>query len=370
MSNRATSIHHEEKIHTPVGPSFKEGGVSIVDAVHSENWRMDWTIHPYQKVLLIVDGSGYIEDGTFAWPIKKGVVVYIPDHWRYRVTDNPDTPVSLFILFFKTEIFGTHKDVGFGKRPIFFSQESFAQGGLERMRLLFYEQSANLPGSQEILRGMAWRFLGEIKRAHSRTLPEDVPVDPSRSNEARVQHFLTELNDKFFQPVSLEAIAKRLVMSKRTLTSLFRKLTGKSVLEYVQDLRIEHAKKLLRDSNRSIITISFECGFDNLSNFYRTFKKLTGYSPNEWRRKSKIQKKKEKSDKCMLGIRGWLKSSNGEAGRSCSTQESFPEIAKATDERKQGAVRIHPLLDQEPASVPIADLSRSDTANFARLYLP
>ncbi len=287
MAKSPGQLKNDKPINTPIGASFSEAGVSIVDAVHSENWQMDWTVHPYQKVLLIVSGSGYIEDGTLSWPLKKGIVVYIPDHWRYRLTDNPGTPVSLFILFFETRIFGTHKDIGFVKRPIFFSQESFAQGGLERMRLLFYEQSANLPGSQEILRGMAWRFLGEIKRTHSRSLPGDVSVDPSRSNEARVQHFLAELNDNFFRPMTLDDIAKRLVMSKRTLTSLFRKHTGTSFLNYIQKLRIEHAKKLLRDSNRSIITISFECGFDNLSNFYRTFKNLTHCSPNEWRRKSK-----------------------------------------------------------------------------------
>jgi AraC-like DNA-binding protein len=277
----------EERLNTPIGPSFGEGGVSIIDVVHSENFRMDWTIHPYQKILLIVDGSGYIEDGTFAWPIKKGVVVYVPDNWRYRVTDTPGEPVSLFILFLKTEIFGTHKEIGFEKRPLLFSKEAFAQGGLERMRHLFYEQSANLPGSQEILRGMAWRFLGEIKRAHLRSLPEDVPVDPSRSNEVRVQHFLSELHENFFRPVSLEGTAKRLVMSKRTLTSIFRKLTGTSLLNYIQELRIQHAKKLLEESNRSVITISFECGFDNLSNFYRTFKKLTRCSPNEVRIRSR-----------------------------------------------------------------------------------
>ena len=283
----SANFNKRTELSSPIGPSFGTGGVSVVDAVHSENWRMDWTVHPYQKVLLIIDGSGYIEDGRFAWPIRKGVVVYIPDHWRYRVTDNTGEPVSLFILFFKTEIFGTHKDIGFEKRPILFSKEAIAQGGLDRMRQIFYEQSANLPGSQEILRGMAWRFLGEIKRANSRSLPGNVPVDPSQSNKTRIQHFLTELSDNFFQPVSLEAIARRLVMSKRTLTSIFRKLTGTSILSYVQRLRIEHSKRLLRETNRSVITISFECGFDNLSNFYRTFKKLTGYSPNQWRSRSR-----------------------------------------------------------------------------------
>ena len=288
MTEASPGIKESKLLHTPKGPTFRSGGVSIVDGIHAEDWRMDWTIHPFQKILLIVSGSGYIEDGRFAWPIKKGVVVYVPDNWRYRVSDNKGDPVSLFILFLKPEIFGTHSDLGFEKRPALFSREAFAQSGLERMRQMFYEQSVNLPGSQEILRGMAWRFLGEIIRTHSRKLPDHVPVDPTKSNEARVQHFQAELQETFFRPVSLQAIADRLMMSKRTLTSLFRKLTGTSVLNYAQELRIEYAKRLLQDTDRSVVTISFECGFDNLSNFYRTFKKITGSSPRNWRALSRI----------------------------------------------------------------------------------
>lgn len=258
-----------------------------MDGVHAADFRMDWTLHPYQKILLIVNGSGFIEDGTFAWPIKKGVIVYVPDNWRYRVSDNKGDPVSLFILFLKPEVFGTHSDIGFDKRPILFSREAFARSGLERMRQMFYEQSAGLPGSQEILRGLAWCFLGEIIRTHSRKLPDKVPVDPTKSNEVRVQHFLAELPETFFRPVSLQTIANRLVMSKRSLTGIFRKLTGTSVLHYIQTLRIDHAKRLLRHSDRSVNTIAFECGFDNLSHFYRTFKKNTGSSPKHWRQKTK-----------------------------------------------------------------------------------
>lgn len=122
---------------------------------------------------------------------------------------------------------------------------------------------------------------------HLVTITDEIHRDPNQSNEARVRHFLTELNDSFFRPVSLELIAKRIGMSKRTLTSLFRKETGSSVLNYVQGLRIDHAKRLLKDSQRPVVTIAFECGFDNLSNFYRTFKKFTNQSPIDWRRRSK-----------------------------------------------------------------------------------
>lgn len=290
MNSNTQTQKSEKLLHSPKGPSFGESGVSIVDGVHAADWRMDWTLHPYQKLLLIVEGSGYLEDPSCAWPLRKGLLVYVPDNWRYRVSDRAGDSLSLFILFFHPDVFGSHSKLGFEKRPLFFSKESFAQSSLERMREIFYEQSAQLPGSQEILRGMAWRFLGEVVRARARTLPYDVPLDPTLSNEVRVQHFIAELHESFYRSISLESVAERLVMSKRSLTGIFRNLTGTSVLQFVKKLRIDHAKRLLRDSKRSVITISFECGFENISNFYRTFKAATGKSPDEWRRKAKLEK--------------------------------------------------------------------------------
>jgi AraC-like DNA-binding protein len=271
-------------LHAPVGPKFGTGGVSIVDGTHAPDWRMDWTISPNQKILLIVSGSGFIEDGQCTWPLRAGLLVYVPNNWRYRVVDKELDPMTLFVLFLHEQVFGSHTDLGFEKRPMFFSKGSFAQSSGDRMREIFFEQSAELPGCQAILRGMAWRFIGEIVRARARSLPDGVPVDPAGSIEARVQHFIAELNDSFFQPVSLESVSERMVMSKRSLTAAFRRLTGTSFLQYVRNLRIEHAKMLLRETNRSVITISFECGFDNLSHFYRIFKTTTGYAPEHWRR--------------------------------------------------------------------------------------
>ncbi len=276
-------------LHNPVGPSFGEGGVSIVDGTHAPDWRMDWTVGPNQKVLLIVSGSGFIEDNQCSWPLRPGLLVYVPDQWRYRVRDQEGDPMTLFVLFLEARVFGSHADLGFLKRPLFFSKVSFAQSSMDRMREMFFEQNAGLPGAQAILRGMAWRFLGEILRARARVLPDGVPIDPSASIEARVQHFVAELHESFFRGFSLEGVADRLVMSKRSFTAAFRKLTGRSFLQYVRDLRIEHAKRLLLESNRSVTTISFECGFENLSHFYRVFKSKLRASPEQWRRAARAK---------------------------------------------------------------------------------
>ena len=72
-------------------------------------------------------------------------------------------------------------------------------------------------------------------------------------------------------------------MSRRRFTTLFAEVTGQSWADHLAALRIEYAKTLLRETTRSIVSIAFECGYEELSSFYRAFKRAAGISPGEWR---------------------------------------------------------------------------------------
>ena len=74
-------------------------------------------------------------------------------------------------------------------------------------------------------------------------------------------------------------------VSRRTFTKRFREATGKSWLEYVRGKAIGHAASLLRETSAPIASIAFECGFADVSTFYRQFKARLGVSPAAWRRR-------------------------------------------------------------------------------------
>jgi AraC family L-rhamnose operon regulatory protein RhaS len=72
-------------------------------------------------------------------------------------------------------------------------------------------------------------------------------------------------------------------MSRRCFTRLFRKAAGCSYAKYVERVRVEYACQLLRETGRSVTTIAFECGFEDLSSFYRAFRRQKGQPPQRWR---------------------------------------------------------------------------------------
>ena len=85
--------------------------------------------------------------------------------------------------------------------------------------------------------------------------------------------------------ILLDEIALNANMSRTYFCTVFKKLNGLSPWEYIGLKRIQMAKKLLENTRKSILEISLECGFNNISHFNRAFKGVTGRKPSEYRSK-------------------------------------------------------------------------------------
>jgi AraC-type DNA-binding domain-containing proteins len=85
--------------------------------------------------------------------------------------------------------------------------------------------------------------------------------------------------------LSLEGIAKHLAIDKYYLSHLFKKQTGSSLYHYILTKKISLAKKLLI-GGYTVMDTCYYAGFNDYNNFFRTFKKYTGYSPGEYKKSS------------------------------------------------------------------------------------
>lgn len=84
--------------------------------------------------------------------------------------------------------------------------------------------------------------------------------------------------------ISLEQISSKAGFNPSYFSSLFKKETGITFSEYVIQVRMEHAKELLKETDWNISVICGEVGYNDLKNFNKNFKKYTGLRPNEFRR--------------------------------------------------------------------------------------
>jgi AraC-like DNA-binding protein len=103
------------------------------------------------------------------------------------------------------------------------------------------------------------------------------------SESRRIQKVITFLNSNYQEEIRLLDVANYVNMSEVSFSRFMKKRTGKNYIEYLNDLRLGIASRHLVDSNKTIYEISYECGFNNLSNFNRIFKKRKGFTPKEFR---------------------------------------------------------------------------------------
>lgn len=91
----------------------------------------------------------------------------------------------------------------------------------------------------------------------------------------------------------LERIADSLYISKSHLSSLFKEFTGESFSTYLRNVRLEHACKLLRESNMTVEQIANACGMRDMPSFYKNFQNYTGKTPSQYKENKKILNIKE-----------------------------------------------------------------------------
>lgn len=89
----------------------------------------------------------------------------------------------------------------------------------------------------------------------------------------------------YHKDISLETISKIAAMTKNAFCKYFKKRTNKTYFQFLNELRIEHASKILITKNDfSIAEVAYKSGFNNISNFNRQFKSIKNISPSDYKK--------------------------------------------------------------------------------------
>lgn len=248
-------------------------------------------IHPEIEILRIDAGQGRFLTGDFAGRFGPGDLFVFGPGLPHMFCNDPAEGADAaaarsHYVQFREDCFGAH----FFQTPELTGIAAFlrrvARGlcyrGLpepRELRALF--SARGLPRLTELL-----RLLDRLAHTDpTSVLASDgyVPLTSTRSSE-RLERALTHINRSLVTGISLTSTARAATMSPEAFSRFFRKHLGKTFQDYVTDLRVAEACRLLLDTDLTAAQVCFRSGFNNLANFNRHFLRRKGTSPSQYRK--------------------------------------------------------------------------------------
>jgi AraC family L-rhamnose operon regulatory protein RhaS len=270
----------------PIEVALPPHGVFVLESHHSHGFRMTSQRHDFLGIFYVLDGAGAFHIEGRPFPAHKGEVVVVPAGRSHLLEDDPVRPLALFGVCVAPRIWQCEPALldGLPAGPLPVSALLAAQIRADLRRLL-YEQTLDRPGSRAWIVGQTLQLLVGLARSNPAAAGSPAPLAEEPVSEYRqaVGRYVTDLPHRFFEATDLDQTAAQLGMSRRRFTQLFREATGSSWASYLTQLRVEYACQLLRETRRSVTAVAFECGFEDLSSFYRAFKRHKGLPPQAWR---------------------------------------------------------------------------------------
>lgn len=238
--------------------------------------------HDCHQIILITEGSVKISVNTACYTASAGdlilcsryedhaLQVLTPAYSRYVLQIDPMATGqdSLFLLL-------SNRPKGFSHVIAMGSALDAARNCLEQLLL---ETQAPQPMGEQ----MASFLLGQLLVLIGRNLPQAQNLDSE--DLAIVIQIQQLLETRYWEQWQLETLAKAYGISVSGLCHRFKAVTGSSVMAYLQDCRIASAKALLSSTALPVGQIVERCGFSDSSNFSRSFKVRTGFTPLQFRK--------------------------------------------------------------------------------------
>ena len=259
-------------------------GVLVLESHHSPQFTMEWRVHDFVKLVYVLRGRGALEFHDQVFRFQKEDLLVVPPGTENRISDAPDAASSLYVCCLRINLFDFDPNFLSTIRPgTVHRSVHLANRVASQLRRMRHWQDIEEPTRAISMVASALRIMKWIGQQRDREQNGGYQPGVSRDDREQMENYIARLHTLFYEATTIDAAADSIGMSRRAFTRLFQELTGSTWLDYVRRLAIDHAKHQLAQTDLSIASVAFECGFNDLSTFYRQFKSRVGMSPKQYR---------------------------------------------------------------------------------------
>ncbi|MBP3886047.1 MAG: helix-turn-helix transcriptional regulator [Cellulosilyticum sp.] len=273
----------------------------------TDNYNMDaFHMHKMYEVYYLMEGSRkyFIDDSIYL--VNAGSLVLIDTDSVHRTASMGDVPHTRIVVNFSLNFLESFSDevkdldltsifkTNFVVLPLSFKYKLIIENILSRMLDLatLEEMKEKLDEDETSPKNIAsQKLMGKLLLTELLINIKDY-IDVLKQKEYESHQIVNNKVDKiikyickhYAEDLTLTSIAEEFYISPFYLSKIFKRSTNLSIVEYINSLRIRHAKELLENSSTKIAEIAEIVGFSSSSHFSRTFKLLTGLSPQQYKK--------------------------------------------------------------------------------------
>ncbi|NQU31928.1 MAG: helix-turn-helix transcriptional regulator [Bacteroidetes bacterium] len=222
-----------------------------------------------------------IDNKVTTLEMQLGDIIFIPTNsWNKPLWTKSHTMISL--TYYPTHIRILFIDYKVGNlRPLETSAYCHSQRAANQAGQSIIQALEAMAGNYK-LRLKAEQLIQPLLELSLLDLQQDDIIENSKaySTWCEVLHCIME---NYHQPISCKYIAQKLCIDAGYVSKLLKKFAAMGFSEYLTQIRISHAKTMLKDSRMTLDEIAFSCGFNYTSYFIRVFQKIHGISPSRFR---------------------------------------------------------------------------------------
>lgn len=245
--------------------------------------------HDFYEVSCVMKGSGTMTVGGKRYALEPGdvVILHRNEIHGWQITDD----LLLFVLSFKSELIFDKVSLFDYEYLRFFEEkgnhfinkinhdEIYAGKIYHVMEDIYNEWIHEEIGRRMMMKSYVLRILTMLTRHYkntSKSLESDIVQNKQMERLATVINYIRE---HYGEKITLEQAASKAYMSTTYFSVFFKRTMGENFSEYLIRFRIYKACEMLKSQKCSVLEAAHSCGFNNLSNFYRAYKKIMGKTP-------------------------------------------------------------------------------------------
>lgn len=152
------------------------------------------------------------------------------------------------------------------------------------MEDIYNEWIHNEPERKLMMKAFVLRILTMLTRHYGGSVENLIQCREKNEKMSRLKNVIEFVASHYDQKITLNQAAAKVYMSPNYFSNYFKKVMGENFSTYVIKVRIHKAKEMLDNEDCNVLEVSGRCGFHNVSNFYRAYKRVVGETPTKNKR--------------------------------------------------------------------------------------